>query len=193
MIKQTGCYHFYGINRWGCSVNSDTVCVTAFPLPDINLGNDTLLCVGNTIQFDAGQGYSYYIWQDGSNGEFFTYTPVPDDTADFWVYVVDTNNCSSSDSVRVISDFCSGVSSVIQSSYVYLYPNPNTGLLHFLSNNNDEFEMLLYDFTGKVILKKKIQHFSQCLDLSTLNSGVYTYQIRKYDGSIQKGKITLTK
>ncbi|MCX6252252.1 MAG: hypothetical protein NTX61_16065, partial [Bacteroidetes bacterium] len=39
--------------KWGCMA-SDTVHVTLGPAPVVNLGNDTMVCVGTQVTFDAG-------------------------------------------------------------------------------------------------------------------------------------------
>jgi len=40
--------------------------------PVLNLGNDTLLCPGQTITFQLPSGYQYHSWGNGSNSSQFT-------------------------------------------------------------------------------------------------------------------------
>lgn len=37
-------------------------------VPDVEIGNDTILCQGQTLLFDAGLGYDSYLWNNGSTG-----------------------------------------------------------------------------------------------------------------------------
>jgi gliding motility-associated-like protein len=51
----------------------DTIRVDYFPLPQIELGNDTTLCPGETVLFDATLATAdSYAWQDGSTAASFT-------------------------------------------------------------------------------------------------------------------------
>ena len=40
--------------------------------PILNLGNDTLLCPGQTITYQLPSGYQYHSWGNGSNSSQFT-------------------------------------------------------------------------------------------------------------------------
>lgn len=39
--------------------------------PTLNLGQDTVLCIGNTIRLNAKSGFASYKWQDGSSDSIF--------------------------------------------------------------------------------------------------------------------------
>ncbi len=67
------------------------------------LGNDTVLCSGNTIQLDAGD-FDSYLWQDGSTNRYFSVTK----TGMYAVTVTDNNGCTDTDSIRVTVD-CSDI------------------------------------------------------------------------------------
>lgn len=81
----------------GCS-SSDTFNLTVVNNPPLNLGNDTLLCVGDTIMLDAGQGYPFYEWQNLATTRTFFVTV----TDTYYVTITDANGCSNSDTISVI-------------------------------------------------------------------------------------------
>ncbi len=55
--------------RWGCST-SDTVIVSLFPTPQVNLGPDTTVCQGQTHTFDAGPyAGCTYQWDNLTTGQ----------------------------------------------------------------------------------------------------------------------------
>jgi hypothetical protein len=56
-----------------CGSASDTVQITYQAPPTISLGNDTVLCAGDTLLLSAPYGHDY-LWQDGSFDSVFTVT-----------------------------------------------------------------------------------------------------------------------
>jgi gliding motility-associated-like protein len=84
-----------------CDWVADTLPVTISisPSTPLDLGPDTTICPGNTIALSAQEGYSSYLWQDGSTGRTFMVTAPG-------IYYVDVVNCGNTvrDSV-VVADF----------------------------------------------------------------------------------------
>lgn len=79
-----------------CSV-WDTVSVAVLPVPIVNIGNDTVLCTGDTIMLDAGNPGASYTWNTGAATELINVTG----TGNFIVTVTGTNNCSTNDSITI--------------------------------------------------------------------------------------------
>ncbi|MPM03297.1 hypothetical protein SDC9_49562 [bioreactor metagenome] len=79
----------------GCQ-SADTVYVNLFPWPVVNLGNDTSLCVGETLMLDAGT-FASYIWTGGSSSQYLTVSA----TGTYGVTVTDGNSCHNSDNIAV--------------------------------------------------------------------------------------------
>jgi len=63
----------------------------------VNIGSDTTICEGQSITFDAGEGYRSYLWQDGSSDRYFT-TNEPGTIS---VTVYDIYLCPASDSLML--------------------------------------------------------------------------------------------
>ncbi|MCD4761061.1 T9SS type A sorting domain-containing protein, partial [bacterium] len=64
----------------------------------------------------------------------------------------------------------------VKDNFLDIYPNPNTGEFYIeLSEDNNilPFEIAVYDFTGKLILVKKIHQNKTTVDLSAYHRGVY--------------------
>lgn len=85
----------------GCT-NSDTVEVTIYSQPEIDLGPDTSLCAGEELLLDAGSGFEKYTWEpSGVNAQSILVTS----TNTYSVSAVDSNGCKASDTIYVnISD-----------------------------------------------------------------------------------------
>ena len=100
-VTQTGIYwvkaYFaeYGITTY------DTINVTYIPFPVVNLGNNTILCQGQTLLLNATTNNATYLWQDGSTAP--TFTATQDST--YWVKVTDTTaNCSTTATIKLECD-----------------------------------------------------------------------------------------
>jgi len=86
-------------DTFGCSY-FDTVAITVNYLPDFDLGNDTSFCSGDSVVFDASEGFLSYLWHDGSTDSTFVAT----DTGQYAVTV--TNSCGqTADTVEVLTIF----------------------------------------------------------------------------------------
>ncbi len=79
-VTQNGCT--------GSSANPIAVSVTALPTPIITPSGVQNICSGQEITFDAGSGYSAYLWSNGAT----TQTTTVDSTATYSVTVTQ-NNC----------------------------------------------------------------------------------------------------
>ena len=64
--------------------------------PSVDLGIDTILCSGTTIDLDAGSGYSY-LWNDATTNQILTASA----TGEYIVTITDVNGCSNSDTINV--------------------------------------------------------------------------------------------
>lgn len=80
---------------------SDSIKVSMYTSPYVNLGNDTVIENGTPFLLDAGPGFDSYLWQDGSDEQ----TYWPSTVGKYWVRVVDTNGCMASDDIFLSSLF----------------------------------------------------------------------------------------
>jgi gliding motility-associated-like protein len=68
-VYQAGDYHIT-VTANTCSA-SDTISVFISPAPEVNLGNDTSVCQGEEMEWNAGWPGATYLWQDGSKDSVF--------------------------------------------------------------------------------------------------------------------------
>lgn len=76
---------------------SDTITVYVNPLPEIDLGADTTICVGTQFKLDAGAGYAEYYWSDGSHDRFNTISSA----GSYSVTVRNEFGCSAADVKKI--------------------------------------------------------------------------------------------
>lgn len=78
---------------------ADTIKIDASPtLPPPDLGPDQIVCANKIFTFDAGPGYSSYLWPDASTEQTFT----AGFTGPYWVEVTDACGRVYRDTVEVI-------------------------------------------------------------------------------------------
>lgn len=98
-IFTTAGFHYVVAANY-CGEVKDSVFIVLQNFTLVNLGNDAVLCSGNTLTLDAGSGYNSYLWQDGS----FSQTFIVQAAGIYYVTV--TNSCgASSDTVSVNYDY----------------------------------------------------------------------------------------
>lgn len=96
LVSFGGLYWVTVTNEFGCSV-TDSIFISLLPAPEVNLGNDTLICEGNELLLDAGSGFSSYLWNDGTVNSTF----LVDSSGIFWVEVMNEFGCSVTDSIII--------------------------------------------------------------------------------------------
>lgn len=99
MISQGGIYWVEATNS--CGSASDTVLITEILPPEINLGEDTILCEGEELLLSANVSGGSYLWQNGS----ILPSISVNSEGTYWL-VVNINNCISSDTIVVLSELC---------------------------------------------------------------------------------------
>lgn len=94
IVDTSSNYGVMVIDSNGCSAN-DSLVLTVFELPVVNLGPDGNYC--GTPTLNAGSGYASYAWNTGATTQ--TITATVDST--YGVTVTDTNGCQGEDSITV--------------------------------------------------------------------------------------------
>ncbi|MFM2363000.1 MAG: hypothetical protein RLZZ316_1902 [Bacteroidota bacterium] len=97
LINQQGTYWLHAKDTNNCIAKDTIVVANLYALPVINLGNDVAICANTTYTFNAGNGYTNYLWQDGSINQTFTTATA----GNYWVRVTNANNCAATDTVAI--------------------------------------------------------------------------------------------
>lgn len=84
------------VSQYGCSSPVGTGYVVVIK-PFIDLGSDLIFCQGQSANLDAGNGFSQYLWSDGSASRTLSATKP----GIYWVEATDNNGCAVRDSVLV--------------------------------------------------------------------------------------------
>jgi gliding motility-associated-like protein len=65
--------------------------------PVISLGNDTAICIGDTLKLTPGNGFSQYLWSNNSTASFIKATT----TGNYWVKISSQSGCKASDTMHL--------------------------------------------------------------------------------------------
>ncbi|QNP54551.1 gliding motility-associated C-terminal domain-containing protein (plasmid) [Hymenobacter qilianensis] len=96
--QQPGWYWVEVTNAAGCTTR-DSLRLTAAPVPQVRLGADTVLCVGQalTLRPRTREAGTRYRWQDGSTGA----TLLVNQPGTYWLEGTNAAGCSQRDSLRL--------------------------------------------------------------------------------------------
>ena len=134
-INTPGEYSVIAYSALGCAAY-DTIQISQYNNPVVNLGSPTSLCVGENKTLDAGSFVSY-SWNTGDD----TRTIQVMNTGTYIVDVTDTNGCKGTGSTSIVSilplpeNFLPEDTAIC--SYGSLEIKPNSGLSGFVWNTNE--------------------------------------------------------
>jgi gliding motility-associated-like protein len=95
MVTQPGLYWVTVTNA--CAEDTDTIHISFYPSPEPDIGNDTILCNGQSLTLEPGSSFASYLWQDGSALPFL----VVNTTGFYSVEVSNAFGCYQSDEVFI--------------------------------------------------------------------------------------------
>jgi hypothetical protein len=128
------------------------------------------------FRFDASGkiiGQSNSKTKAGNTSLSFTVNGL--DTGKQYYYTLTSYNDKSQALSTSIGDFATLITGidVLKASNMNIYPNPTKGIVHIKTQNNDIADIILYNLSGKQLLKTRGNE----VDLSGYVNGVYLLQV----------------
>jgi gliding motility-associated-like protein len=171
LINTSGNYSVTITN--GCGTLADDINVKVLPPPAFSFGNDTTICVGHTISFDATTTDANYIWQDGSTNSIYTVKGPGHYTVSI------TNSCGTLRDDMNVTPCC--IESIIPN---LITPNGdgkndtfNIGCL-----GNGDYELDVYNIWGALIYQNPA--YLNTWSGDNISDGIYYYVIKDKTKSI---------
>lgn len=133
-------------NEYGCE-SQDNCQLTVQPLPLIDLGPDTSLCVNESLELVVGD-FVQYNWSTGETGNS---TSVYADAGTISLTVFDKYGCAASDEITIIE--CS-IPQAIANKTVASLPGISWVNNNFIISNIEQYsniEISLYDKMGRIM------------------------------------------
>ncbi len=164
----------------GCSVIVNVVIGFVHAAPVVDLGADSVACIGTIVTLDAGAGMASYLWSDNSSNQTLN---VGADGS-YGVVVTDANGCQNSDLIDVTFVVCPSPIVNHGSGNVFsVYPNPAqrniTVIVNHIRNENVHVELI--DILGNKVYsateKSEIGYRSN-ISLENLPVGIYMLRVQ---------------
>jgi hypothetical protein len=175
-----GSYIVTGTDANGC-IDMDTLALTLFALPSINLGADMTVCANHfPVNLNGPAGFTSYSW---SNGATTQNTSVPQ-AGSYILTVTNNNGCIDKDTLVIISDPCLGLAENDAFEYS-MYPNPASSLV-FVETNVANSEATVYAANGQVLLRQQNTSTTFTLNLADLADGIYWVKVLSTEGAVTK-------
>lgn len=172
------------VTSGNCSA-SDLVTLTREVNP-LNLGDDSLACIGSQVVLSAGSGFASYLWFDGSNQPTLTVGS----SNNYWVQVQTTNGCTFRDTIQVTFVICSDVEETLsrKNDQIEVFPNPTDGNVQLMIQTElpGDQEVRVLNATGVEIFHHTFHNGEgknlYPMDLRTAPAGMYMLEIRNASG-----------
>ncbi len=172
---------YYYLNDNDC-YSYDTAIVTVFPLPEVNLGIDTIVCNNIYLTLDAGPDKDSYLWPDGSMEQTWTFLPGDLGLGFQEVEVIVTKSGCVGFGKRLLNVIvCNpGIDEYGNVPDIIIYPNPakdklNVEIYEYIGNIHYEITDMIGRrmITGEIISCSE-KECSRKLDTSILYQGLYS-------------------
>ncbi|MDW8417772.1 MAG: T9SS type A sorting domain-containing protein [Chitinophagales bacterium] len=158
----------------GCTVASNAITVTVNPLPNVSLSLpvDTICQNASPINLAGGNPAGGTYSGTGVSGGTFNPAGLTGNIPITYTYT-DANNCTASATDAFFVDICLGTLQITAEA-MRVYPNPAQGWLTVeTTEKTDKIE--LWDIAGRKVIEFTAEpSFVHILDVSALQSGVYT-------------------
>lgn len=166
-------------NNLGCS-ETDTLHISTDSTL-LSLGSDTVLCLGQTISLNPGNGFTSFSWSTGASTQQISIT----NSSTISLTVVGANGCAGKDTITITFNACTGISSIEQPPLAF-FPNPTkneitlNGLQSLLES---QVTFSVYNLYGELVYEQvldyvKANSFTIYLKQTHLTSGAYLFTLK---------------
>ena len=171
--------YYYGHKSDGQCQSPKVPVVAKLSKPQVNLGSDTVLTVGDSLLLDAGPGFQAYHWYDGSKDRYLSYTASQAGQNNLWVEVTNNNGCRSSDTIAIRASGLSATSASSSQNELQVYPNPaRHGELYLRSDNSVIQKVRVLDMQGRPLQLHKLHSTEARINISALKPGTYILRVK---------------
>jgi hypothetical protein len=116
-------------------------------------------------------------------------TGVPTEKHKLYEFVVGATNAvgDATKSLTIFIDSIVNNINTFENSPIMVYPNPVSDILYVVNKNQQQMQILLFDFLGREVLNQKVSGQAE-FDISKLPAGIYSIRIQ-YGNTVENRKI----
>lgn len=181
--------YFVVVNHLNTSYTSDTVVVNLSPVPVVSYmldaAQDTLCSNGPVIILTGGSPANGFFSGNAVTNNHFNPTSANSGLNLVTYTYTDSLGCSASAEQHIFVTTCTGLNETEVGQHIRVFPNPANDQLFICGINAVIFECNIFDLTGSLIIRNKIDQFTS-IDVSTLPKGVYIAEIRGAEFCVKK-------
>ncbi len=166
----------------GCEARGE-ITVDIYSSSSLNISSapsPPYICLGDSIVLEASAGFVSYSWNNGMNGDRIVDFPGQDTW--YMVEAIDLNGCIVREDITVYVDTCVSSINNLLAKQIAIFPNPTTGKVTINLPENLQFDILLYEVTGKLI-NNWFKINNQFVIDEKISRGIYLLEIRNEDNT----------
>lgn len=179
-VTTAGNYIVTGTDANGCT-DKDTLVLTLYAVPSINLGADMTICANNfPVNLNGPGGYPNYSWSNGAT----TQNTTGAQAGSYVLTVTNSNGCQDKDTVVIVSNPCLGLAENTTLEFS-MYPNPASDVV-FVETNISNSEVVIYSMNGQALFTQRNSTPDFTLNLSDFAEGVYWFTVTSSEGTVNQ-------
>ncbi|MCC6818192.1 MAG: T9SS type A sorting domain-containing protein [Bacteroidia bacterium] len=165
-----------------CISSRAAVNLTVLPALNKSINKDSIKLIAN----ESNASYQWYDCSNNApinNATSVDYRPIK---SGFYKVLITKNNCSDTSNCIEFVVKNVGIQSAENSQAISIYPNPSSGTLHILSDNQIH-QLIIYDLTGKIVYKHDSIDLTEIILELSIKPGIYFLE------TVQNNTTTYTK
>ena len=158
------------VSACGESEFTDSLQVAVMTMPVVDLGEDTLVCLGDSTLLDAGNPGCTFLWSSGETTQTIWVAPGVTGNYPHWVQVINSDSCSGYDEIMLWVEVCDGLPET-GPGIVSVYPNPSDGKFSLVTTAREPL-FRIYNSVGSLVLEGRTRNYG-IIDLTNQPDGIY--------------------
>ena len=175
----------------GCS-SSLSFTQEVYPVTTITISSNrgANVCKGESGNYTA-TGANTYTWSNGNTGASSTVSFSNTGTITYTCTYTDANSCVNTSTLSKTVNECTGINENNNSLTVSsLFPNPSNGQFNIVTSNYENAKLNVFNSIGQKVIDQTLTTEKTEIQ-STLQKGVYIYQIIQNNTRIGNGKLII--
>jgi hypothetical protein len=155
-------------------------------IQELNRLTDTAVYCGTDLTLNAGDGFDRYSWYDKDTNQMKLFTNITAPVDSVSVLAVNQDGCfTDTISITIKQKHNIHITDKTEEE-IKIWPCPAINEVNCTFSSNIPDKITIVDLQGKLILDSKVQGYSQKIDVSFLNPGMYVLQFHFNNGLFSK-------